>query len=118
MPSKAKSWIGERVRQAVYKGLLTDKVMAWLKSQTTVNWVDSEGNPNPGTYFFGRLRGEGVESARGPSLRPMSQKQRYPGSLRQLKSSSETATGAETDGEAAAAEAEPATEKAVEASPC
>ncbi|MFS8801562.1 trigger factor, partial [Synechococcus sp. R60.2] len=34
-----------------------------------------------------------------------------------IESSSETATGAETDGEAAAAEAEPATEKAVEASP-
>jgi len=35
----------EGVRQVVYENLLTRKVMAWLKSHTTVNWVDSEGNP-------------------------------------------------------------------------
>ncbi len=35
----------ERLRRVVHEELLTRKAMAWLKSQTTVNWVDSEGNP-------------------------------------------------------------------------
>ncbi|MFQ3614206.1 MAG: trigger factor [Cyanobacteriota bacterium] len=35
----------ERVRRAIHEELLTNKTIAWLKSQTTVNWVDSEGNP-------------------------------------------------------------------------
>ncbi|MEN9230527.1 MAG: hypothetical protein Q6L68_06435, partial [Thermostichus sp. DG02_5_bins_236] len=35
----------ERVRRAIHEELLTNKTIAWLKSQTTVNWVDSEGKP-------------------------------------------------------------------------
>ncbi|MFS8808858.1 trigger factor [Synechococcus sp. R6-10] len=105
----------ERVRQAVYEGLLTDKVMAWLKSQTTVNWVDSEGNPTqaPTSLAVSEEKVEVPEAefeADGPEAE-------VSGIPEAVESSSETATGAETDGEAAAAEAEPATEKAVEASP-
>lgn len=41
----------ERVRRAVHEELLTNKTIAWLKSQTTVNWVDSEGNPTEAPLF-------------------------------------------------------------------
>jgi trigger factor len=105
----------ERVRQAVYKGLLTDKVMAWLKSQTTVNWVDSEGNPTQApTSLAGSEERVEVPEAEFEADEPEAEVSGIPEAI---ESSSETATGAETDGEAAAAEAEPATEKAVEASP-
>ncbi|MDT7946087.1 MAG: trigger factor [Cyanobacteriota bacterium PSP.bin.10] len=105
----------ERVRQAVYEGLLTDKVMAWLKSQTTVNWVDSEGNPTqaPTSLASSEEKVE-VPEAEFEADEPEAEVSGIPEAI---ESSSETATGAETDGEAAAAEAEPATEKAVEASP-
>lgn len=105
----------ERVRQAVYEGLLTDKVMAWLKSQTTVNWVDSEGNPTQApTSLAGSEEKVEVPEAEFKFDEPEAEVSGIPEAI---ESSSETATGAETDGEAAAAEAEPATEKAVEASP-
>jgi trigger factor len=105
----------ERVRQAVYEGLLTDKVMAWLKSQTTVNWVDSEGNPTQApTSLAGSEEKVAVPEAEFEADEPEAEVSGIPEAI---ESSSETATGAETDGEAAAAEAEPATEKAVEASP-
>jgi trigger factor len=105
----------ERVRQAVYEGLLTDKVMAWLKSQTTVNWVDSEGNPTQApTSLAGSEEKVEVPEAKFEADEPEAEVSGIPEAI---ESSSETATGAETDGEAAAAEAEPATEKAVEASP-
>lgn len=105
----------ERVRQAVYEGLLTDKVMAWLKSQTTVNWVDSEGNPTQApTSLAGSEEKVEVPEAEFKFDEPEAEVSGIPEAV---ESSSETATGAETDGEAAAAEAEPATEKAVEASP-
>ncbi|MFT0799163.1 trigger factor [Synechococcus sp. R5-12] len=105
----------ERVRQAVYEGLLTDKVMAWLKSQTTVNWVDSEGNPTQApTSLAGSEERVEVPEAEFEADEPEAEVSGIPEAI---ESSSETATGAETDGEAAAAEAEPATEKAVEASP-
>lgn len=105
----------ERVRQAVYEGLLTDKVMAWLKSQTTVNWVDSEGNPTQApTSLAGSEEKVEVPEAEFEADEPEAEVSGIPEAI---ESSSETATGAETDGEAAAAEAEPATEKAVEASP-
>lgn len=104
-----------RVRQAVYEGLLTDKVMAWLKSQTTVNWVDSEGNPTQApTSLAGSEEKVEVPEAEFEADGPEAEVSGIPEAV---ESSSETATGAETDGEAAAAEAEPATEKAVEASP-
>lgn len=35
----------KRVQQVVHEELLTGKVMSFLRSQTTVNWVDGEGNP-------------------------------------------------------------------------
>jgi trigger factor len=58
----------ERVRQAVHEDLLANKVMAWLKSQTTVNWVDSEGNltepPTLSPRSEGEDRQERSESAR------------------------------------------------------
>ncbi len=41
----------ERVRRAIHEELLTNKAIAWLKSQTTVNWVDSEGNPTEAPTF-------------------------------------------------------------------
>jgi trigger factor len=105
----------ERVRQAVYEGLLTNKVMAWLKSQTTVNWVDSEGNPTQApTSLAGSEERVEVPEAEFEADGPEAEVSGIPEAV---ESSSETATGAETDGEAAAAEAEPATEKAVEASP-
>jgi trigger factor len=105
----------ERVRQAVYEGLLTNKVMAWLKSQTTVNWVDSEGNPTQApTSLAGSEERVEVPEAEFKFDEPEAEVSGIPEAI---ESSSETATGAETDGEAAAAEAEPATEKAVEASP-
>ncbi|MFS8838226.1 trigger factor [Synechococcus sp. R6-5] len=105
----------ERVRQAVYEGLLTDKVMAWLKSQTTVNWVDSEGNPTQApTSLAGSEEKVEVPEAEFEADEPEAEVSGIPEAI---ESSSETATGVETDGEAAAAEAEPATEKAVEASP-
>ncbi|MFS8784150.1 trigger factor [Synechococcus sp. R6-7] len=105
----------ERVRQAVYEGLLTNKVMAWLKSQTTVNWVDSEGNPTQApTSLAGSEEKVEVPEAEFKFDEPEAEVSGIPEAV---ESSSETATGAETDGEAAAAEAEPATEKAVEASP-
>jgi len=105
----------ERVRQAVYEGLLTNKVMAWLKSQTTVNWVDSEGNPTQApTSLAGSEEKVEVPEAEFEADEPEAEVSGIPEAI---ESSSETATGAETDGEAAAAEAEPATEKAVEASP-
>lgn len=105
----------ERVRQAVYEGLLTNKVMAWLKSQTTVNWVDSEGNPTQApTSLAGSEEKVAVPEAEFEADGPEAEVSGIPEAI---ESSSETATGAETDGEAAAAEAEPATEKAVEASP-
>jgi trigger factor len=105
----------ERVRQAVYEGLLTNKVMAWLKSQTTVNWVDSEGNPTQApTSLAGSEEKVEVLEAEFEADEPEAEVSGIPEAI---ESSSETATGAETDGEAAAAEAEPATEKAVEASP-
>lgn len=105
----------ERVRQAVYEGLLTNKVMAWLKSQTTVNWVDSEGNPTQApTSLAGSEEKVEVPEAEFKFDEPEAEVSGIPEAI---ESSSETATGAETDGEAAAAEAEPATEKAVEASP-
>lgn len=105
----------ERVRQAVYEGLLTNKVMAWLKSQTTVNWVDSEGNPTQApTSLAGSEEKVEVPEAEFEADEPEAEVSGIPETI---ESSSETATGAETDGEAAAAEAEPATEKAVEASP-
>lgn len=105
----------ERVRQAVYEGLLTNKVMAWLKSQTTVNWVDSEGNPTQApTSLAGSEEKVEVPEAEFEADGPEAEVSGIPEAI---ESSSETATGAETDGEAAAAEAEPATEKAVEASP-
>lgn len=105
----------ERVRQAVYEGLLTNKVMAWLKSQTTVNWVDSEGNPTQApTSLAGSEEKVEVPEAEFEADEPEAEVSGIPEAV---ESSSETATGAETDGEAAAAEAEPATEKAVEASP-
>jgi trigger factor len=104
-----------RVRQAVYEGLLTNKVMAWLKSQTTVNWVDSEGNPTQApTSLAGSEEKVEVPEAEFEADEPEAEVSGIPEAI---ESSSETATGAETDGEAAAAEAEPATEKAVEASP-
>ena len=105
----------ERVRQAVYEGLLTNKVMAWLKSQTTVNWVDDEGNPTQApTSLAGSEERVEVPEAEFKFDEPEAEVSGIPEAI---ESSSETATGAETDGEAAAAEAEPATEKAVEASP-
>ena len=105
----------ERVRQAVYESLLTNKVMAWLKSQTTVNWVDSEGNPTQApTSLAGSEEKVAVPEAEFEADGPEAEVSGIPEAI---ESSSETATGAETDGEAAAAEAEPATEKAVEASP-
>ena len=105
----------ERVRQAVYESLLTNKVMAWLKSQTTVNWVDSEGNPTQApTSLAGSEEKVAVPEAEFEADGPEAEVSGIPEAV---ESSSETATGAETDGEAAAAEAEPATEKAVEASP-
>lgn len=105
----------ERVRQAVYEGLLTNKVMAWLKSQTTVNWVDDEGNPTQApTSLAGSEEKVEVPEAEFKFDEPEAEVSGIPEAI---ESSSETATGAETDGEAAAAEAEPATEKAVEASP-
>jgi trigger factor len=105
----------ERVRQAVYEGLLTDKVMAWLKSQTTVNWVDSEGNPTQApTSLAGSEEKVEVPEAEFEADEPEAEVSGIPEAI---ESSSETATGAETDGEAAVVEAEPATEKAVEASP-
>jgi len=105
----------ERVRQAVYEGLLTNKVMAWLKSQTTVNWVDDEGNPTQApTSLAGSEERVEVPEAEFEADGPEAEVSGIPEAI---ESSSETATGAETDGEAAAAEAEPATEKAVEASP-
>jgi trigger factor len=105
----------ERVRQAVYEGLLTNKVMAWLKSQTTVNWVDDEGNPTQApTSLAGSEEKVEVPEAEFEADEPEAEVSGIPEAV---ESSSETATGAETDGEAAAAEAEPATEKAVEASP-
>lgn len=105
----------ERVRQAVYEGLLTNKVMAWLKSQTTVNWVDDEGNPTQApTSLAGSEEKVAVPEAEFEADEPEAEVSGIPEAI---ESSSETATGAETDGEAAAAEAEPATEKAVEASP-
>lgn len=105
----------ERVRQAVYESLLTNKVMAWLKSQTTVNWVDSEGNPTQApTSLAGSEEKVEVPEAEFKFDEPEAEVSGIPEAI---ESSSETATGAETDGEAAAAEAEPATEKAVEASP-
>ncbi|MGY2982315.1 trigger factor [Thermostichus sp. OS-CIW-30] len=105
----------ERVRQAVYEGLLTNKVMAWLKSQTTVNWVDDEGNPTQApTSLAGSEEKVEVPEAEFEADEPEAEVSGIPEAI---ESSSETATGAETDGEAAAAEAEPATEKAVEASP-
>ncbi|ABD01083.1 trigger factor [Synechococcus sp. JA-2-3B'a(2-13)] len=105
----------ERVRQAVYESLLTNKVMAWLKSQTTVNWVDSEGNPTQApTSLAGSEEKVEVPEAEFEADEPEAEVSGIPEAV---ESSSETATGAETDGEAAAAEAEPATEKAVEASP-
>lgn len=105
----------ERVRQAVYEGLLTNKVMAWLKSQTTVNWVDSEGNPTQApTSLAGSEEKVEVPEAEFEADGPEAEVSGIPEAV---ESSSETATGAETDGEAAAAEAEPATEKAVEVSP-
>jgi trigger factor len=105
----------ERVRQAVYESLLTNKVMAWLKSQTTVNWVDSEGNPTQApTSLAGSEEKVEVPEAEFEADGPEAEVSGIPEAI---ESSSETATGAETDGEAAAAEAEPATEKAVEASP-
>ncbi|MGY4590794.1 trigger factor [Thermostichus sp. MS-CIW-40] len=104
-----------RVRQAVYESLLTNKVMAWLKSQTTVNWVDSEGNPTQApTSLAGSEEKVAVPEAEFEADEPEAEVSGIPEAV---ESSSETATGAETDGEAAAAEAEPATEKAVEASP-
>ncbi|MGY2945341.1 trigger factor [Thermostichus sp. MS-CIW-34] len=104
-----------RVRQAVYESLLTNKVMAWLKSQTTVNWVDSEGNPTQApTSLAGSEEKVEVPEAEFEADGPEAEVSGIPEAI---ESSSETATGAETDGEAAAAEAEPATEKAVEASP-
>ncbi|MFS8798106.1 trigger factor [Synechococcus sp. R60.3] len=105
----------ERVRQAVYESLLTNKVMAWLKSQTTVNWVDSEGNPTQApTSLASSEEKVAVPEAEFEADGPEAEVSGIPEAI---ESSSETATGAETDGEAAAAEAEPATEKAVEASP-
>lgn len=105
----------ERVRQAVYEGLLTNKVMAWLKSQTTVNWVDDEGNPTQApTSLAGSEERVEVPEA---EFKFDEREAEVSGIPEAIESSSETATGAETDGEAAAAEAEPATEKAVEASP-
>lgn len=105
----------ERVLQAVYEGLLTNKVMAWLKSQTTVNWVDDEGNPTQApTSLAGSEEKVEVPEAEFEADEPEAEVSGIPEAV---ESSSETATGAETDGEAAAAEAEPATEKAVEASP-
>jgi trigger factor len=35
----------KRLQQVIHEDLLTSKVMAWLKSQTTVSWVDADGNP-------------------------------------------------------------------------
>ncbi len=56
----------ERVRQAVHEDLLAKKVMAWLKSQTTVNWVDSEGNPTEAPTLSPRA--EGSTGAAGPEV--------------------------------------------------
>lgn len=105
----------ERVRQAVYESLLTNKVMAWLKSQTTVNWVDSEGNPTQApTSLAGSEEKVEVPEAEFEADEPEAEVSGIPEAI---ESSSETATGAETDGEAAVVEAEPAPEEAVEASP-
>ncbi|MGY2838754.1 trigger factor [Thermostichus sp. MS-CIW-41] len=105
----------ERVRQAVYEGLLTNKVMAWLKSQTTVNWVDDEGNPTQApTSLAGSEERVEVPEAEFKFDEPEAEVSGIPEAI---ESSSETATGAETDGEAAVVEAEPAPEEAVEASP-
>lgn len=105
----------ERVRQAVYEGLLTNKVMAWLKSQTTVNWVDSEGNPTQApTSLAGSEERVEVPEAEFKFDEPEAEVSGIPEAV---ESSSETATGAETDGEAAVVEAEPAPEEAVEVSP-
>ncbi|MEN9220994.1 MAG: trigger factor [Thermostichus sp. BF3_bins_97] len=41
----------DRVRRAIHEELLTNKTIAWLKSQTTVNWVDGEGNPTEAPNF-------------------------------------------------------------------
>ncbi|NJK62610.1 MAG: hypothetical protein HC921_07960 [Synechococcaceae cyanobacterium SM2_3_1] len=35
----------KRLRESVHEELLTRKVLTWLKSETTANWVDAEGNP-------------------------------------------------------------------------
>jgi trigger factor len=105
----------ERVRQAVYESLLTNKVMAWLKSQTTVNWVDSEGNPTQApTSLAGSEEKVEVPEAEFEADEPEAEVSGIPEAI---ESSSETATGAETDGEAAVVEAEPAPEEAVEVSP-
>lgn len=105
----------ERVRQAVYEGLLTNKVMAWLKSQTTVNWVDDEGNPTQApTSLAGSEERVEVPEAEFKFDEREAEVSGIPGAI---ESSSETATGAETDGEAAVVEAEPAPEEAVEVSP-
>ncbi|MGY2979584.1 trigger factor [Thermostichus sp. OS-CIW-31] len=104
-----------RVRQAVYESLLTNKVMAWLKSQTTVNWVDSEGNPTQApTSLAGSEEKVEVPEAEFEADEPEAEVSGIPEAI---ESSSETATGAETDGEAAVVEAEPAPEEAVEVSP-
>ncbi|MEN9229741.1 MAG: hypothetical protein Q6L68_02445, partial [Thermostichus sp. DG02_5_bins_236] len=49
----------ERVRRAIHEELLTNKTIAWLKSQTTVNWVDSEGNPTEAPSFSQVAQGSG-----------------------------------------------------------
>lgn len=49
----------EWVRWAVHEELLTRKTLAWLKSQTTVNWVDSEGNPTEAPSFSAADEGSG-----------------------------------------------------------
>ncbi len=63
----------EGVRQVVYENLLTRKVMAWLKSHTTVNWVDSEGHPTeapalPLRAGSGSVAEAELETAKGSGL--------------------------------------------------
>ena len=58
----------ERTRQVIYENLLTRKVMAWLKSQTTVNWVDSEGNPTEAPPLPVGAKGEDFEEKAGSVL--------------------------------------------------
>ncbi|MEN9202611.1 MAG: trigger factor [Thermostichus sp. DG_1_6_bins_120] len=86
----------ERVRQAVHEELLTNKVMAWLKAQTTVHWVDSEGNPTEAPLFSQAVEESAVEAGVKSGIVPEAELGHDEPETREETTAAEVATSPET----------------------